>query len=135
MKAKINSITFKKEYESKFGTMYLFAVNYGDNKTGFYSAKSKEQTFFKKGEEAEFTEEVKNGERGEYVTVKPVRASFTGQGNFGKAMKKEQTKYSGFAVSYAKDLCIAGKIEFADISQYATVLFDLMVALDKSVES
>jgi hypothetical protein len=133
MKATITSVIFSKEYESKFGTMYLHKVQY-DGKTAFYSSKTKDQTFFKKGEDAEFTEEIKQGNNGDFITIKPVRDSFKGNSNYGKALKREQSKYSGFAVSYAKDLVIAGKLEFEELAVYSTVLFDLMVSLDKSIE-
>ena len=136
MKALIKDVKFQKEYESKFGTMYSFLVSYNDKK-GFYNSKSKEQTQFVKGQEAEFTEETKtyttkDGKESSFIVIKPPQGQR--QSNFGKALKKEQSKYSGFAVSYSKDLVIAGKIELADLGDYAWILFDLMVEMDKTIE-
>ena len=131
MKAKITNIKYIKDYETKFGTMYSFLVEY-DGKKAYYSCKKREQDKFKIGEEAEFVEEEKEGKNGKYLVIKPVQNN--SYSPYNKAVKKEQSRYSGFAVSYAKDLCIAGKIEFKDISQYSTVLFNLMVSLDKTLE-
>lgn len=131
MKAKITQVKYLKDYETKFGIMYSFIVEY-DGKKAFYSCKKKEQDKFKIGEDAEFTEEEKEGKNGKYLLIKPIQNN--AYSPYNKAVKKEQSRYSGFAVSYAKDLCIAGKIEFKEISQYSTVLFDLMVSLDKSLE-
>ena len=133
MKAIIKKVKYLKEFESKFGTLHSFLIEYGDDGKAFYSCKSKEQTKFKEGEEANFIIEEKEGKKGKYFTIKPEQQQqYSG---FGKALKKEQSKYSGFAVSYAKDLCIAGKIELAGLPDYATELFDLMVTLDKSIEN
>ena len=49
-------------------------------------------------------------------------------------MKKEQSKYSGFAVAYAKDLVVAGKLDREELGDYAWILFDLMVEMDKTIE-
>lgn len=136
MKALIKDVKFQKEYESKFGTMYSFLVSYNDKK-GFYNSKSKEQTQFIKGQEAEFTEETKtyttkDGKESSIIVIKPPQGQR--QSNFGKALKKEQSKYSGFAVSYAKDLVVAGKLERSELGDYAWILFDLMVEMDKTIE-
>ena len=136
MKALIKDVKFQKEYESKFGTMYSFLVSYNDKK-GFYNSKSKEQTQFVKGQEAEFTEETKTytnkeGKESSIIVIKPPQGQR--QSNFGKALKKEQSKYSGFAVSYAKDLVVAGKLERSELGDYAWILFDLMVEMDKTIE-
>jgi len=136
MKALIKDVKFQKEYESKFGTMYSFLVSYNDKK-GFYNSKSKEQTQFVKGQEAEFTEETKtyttkDGKESSIIVIKPPQGQR--QSNFGKALKKEQSKYSGFAVSYAKDLVVAGKLERSELGDYAWILFDLMVEMDKTIE-
>lgn len=137
MKAIIQSVTFLKEYTDKFGTKYSFQIKY-DDQVAFYSSKSKDQTKFVPGEEVEFTEEQRTyvdkrtGEEKTYMTIKPIYQHR--QSNYGKALGKEQSRYSGFAVAYAKDLVVAGRLNKEDLSEYATVLFDLMVALDKSLE-
>jgi len=137
MKAVIKDVKFSKEGKNKFGTYYSFKVSY-DGKTAFYNSKSKDQKTFITGQEAEVTEEERtftkdNGDHGKFLVVKPVNQNKSS--NFGKALKKEQSRYSGFAVSYAKDLVIAEKIPMAELVDYATVLFNAMVEMDKTLES
>jgi hypothetical protein len=137
MKAVIQEVTFYKEIDGQYGKMYSFRVKY-DNEITLYTSKYKDQKKFIPGQEAEFTEETKTytdkktGELKSYKVIKPINQ--VKQSNYGKALNKEKSRYSGFAVSYAKDLVIADKIKIEDISEFATVLFDLMVNLDKSLE-
>jgi len=131
MKAKITKVTFKKEYESKYGTMYGFSIEY-DGKSAYYSSKKREQNKFIEGSEAEFTEEKRKGESGEYLVIKPVYSG--GNSNFGRQLKREQSKYSGFAVSYVKDLIIAGVIKIDQWESASEKIFNFMVDLDKSIE-
>jgi glucose dehydrogenase len=137
MKAVIQEVKFLKEWESKYGTMFNFQVKY-DDQVALFTTKSKDQKKFIAGEETEFTEETKtytdkkSGEVKEYIVIKPINPNK--QSNFGKALKKEQTRYSGFAVSYAKDLVVAGRLDRNELPEYATMLFELMVTLDKSTE-
>lgn len=132
MKALITDVQFQKEYDSKFGKLYSFKVSY-DGKTAYYSSKSKDQTKFIAGKEAEFTEEAKTTNNGTYLVIKPPVQNK--QSNFGKALNKEKSRYSGFAVSYAKDLLVAGRISREELADQAWILFELMVAMDKTLES
>ncbi len=132
MKELITDVKFHKEGNNKYGAFYSFKVQY-NGRTAYYSSKNKDQDKFIVGQEAEFTEEARTTDNGTFLIIKPINPNK--QSNFGKALKKEQTRYSGFAVSYAKDLVIADKIKISDLPDYATVLFDLMVTLDKSIES
>ena len=136
MKALIDNITFNKEFETKFGILYSHKVFYYDEndeiQQGFYNSKKKEQTYFKPGQEAEFDIEIKHSDRGDFTVIKPAK-----QGKFSpynRNVKKEQSRYSGFAMSYAKDLVIADKIPFDQILPAAEKMFKFMVQLDKSIE-
>ena len=138
MKSLIDKVVFKDEWESKFGIMYNHIVSYynEDDKieTGFYSSKKKEQTYFVPGMEAEFTLEEKQSKSGsKFNVIKPVRqGQFSG---FNKNLKREQSRYAGFAVSYCKDLIIADKLKIEQWEQSSKKIFNFMVELDKSIES
>jgi hypothetical protein len=138
MKAIIQEVVFQKEWDSQYGKMYSFKVKY-DNEVALFSSKYKDQKKFIPGQEAEFTEETKTytdkktGEEKTYKVIKPV--SQNKNSNFGKALNKEKSRYSGFAVSYAKDMAVAGRIQVGELSEYAWILFDLMVEMDKTLES
>jgi len=136
MKAVIKKIEFHKEFETKFGTMYSFFVHY-DDKKALYTSKSKDQNKFIEGREAEFSEEKRQyfdsqGKPHDYFVIKPVKISR--QSNFGKALVKEKARYSAMAVSYAKDLVVAGKLELGELQTYAWILFECMNEMDKSLE-
>lgn len=133
MKAIITNVTFAKEFESKFGPLFSFKVEY-DGKSAYYSSKKKEQDKFVKGKECEFTEEKRTGKNGEYFIVKPVGKN-PYNSNFGKALQREQSKYSGFAVSYVKDLIISGHIDIKQWKSASKDIFNFMVDLDKSIQS
>lgn len=129
MKAKIDRTSYNKEVQTKFGTMYQHYIEY-DGKRATYLSKNLEQKYFIEGQECEFTEEIK----GQFINVKPLREN-KGNSNFGRALKREQSKYSGFAMSYAKDLVVHDKIKLDQISEYTRKMFQLMVELDKTLES
>jgi hypothetical protein len=130
MKAIIKEVKFIKEFDSKFGKMYNYQISYNDKKA-YYSCKDQNQQKFIVDKEAEFLEEIKEGKNGTYTFVKPMNA-FVKSG-YAKEIKKEQSKYSGFAVSYCKDLIIAGKLEMKDWEAASKKIFQFMVDLDKSI--
>ena len=134
MKAKITKVKFDKEYTDKYGVKFKFTIGY-DGKEGYYSSKSKDQKKFIEGQEAEFTEEKRTWSDGRpYIIIKPVYAN-AGNSNYGRQLKREQSKYSGFAVSYVKDLIIAEKIPIDQWESASKKIFNFMVALDKSIEA
>jgi hypothetical protein len=151
MKAKILKTKFRKEVPSKFGTLYSHEIHY-DDKIAFYSSKKKEQTFFKEGQEAEFTEEEriyqkKDGSKGKFIVIKPERPQQR-QSSYGKALTREQSRYSGFADSYTKDLMVAkilkpeieakdeeyNDIVMATFKKRGFEIFEHLVQLDKTLE-
>lgn len=138
MKAKINNIKATGAKEGKHGTLYGYEIKYevdGIERIGYYNSKSEDQKKFIEGQECEFTEEKRTSGKGnDYYIIKPVYQG-RGKSNFGKALSREQSKYSGFAMSYAKDLVIADKIKMNEIEAYTRKMFDLMVELDKTLQS
>lgn len=136
MKALIKKVDFKGEKEGKFGLQYNFMVKYeveGQGRSAYYTAKKQDQDKFVEGQECEFTEEKHTSANGnEYYIIKPIYQNRSS--NFGKALKREQSKYSGFAMSYAKDLVVADKIRIEHMEVYTQKMFDLMVRLDKTLE-
>ena len=134
MKTVIKKVSYNKEVDTKGGAMHSFFVEY-DDKRGSFLCKDRENPTFKEGEEAEFTETEREVNGIIYYNIRKLSPKFQGNSNFGKALKREQSKYSGFAMSYAKDLVIAGKIELSQISDYTKKMFELMVQLDKTLEA
>lgn len=132
MKAVIKKITFNKEVETRFGMMNQFRVEY-DGKVGSFLSKEKNQTTFKEGVENEFTETPREYQGVTYYNIKPIKKQ--GSSNFSRQLKREQSKYSGFAMAYAKDLVVAGAIKEPQMFAYAQMMFDWMVEQDKNLEN
>ena len=132
MEAIIKKIEYQKERQTRFGILHSFKITYGENKVGYYSCKTKDQTAFKVNEKATFVEETNVTDKGTFVNIKP-EYSKNGYSAFSKAIAKEKSKYSGFAVSYSKDLIIAGKIDISQMAEYSGFLVSLMADLDEAI--
>lgn len=129
----ITRVSAKDVKDGKFGKEYSYLIEY-DGREAYYTSYKKENTHFVAGKECEFTEEKRTSKSGnEYAIVKAPNNSY--QSSYGKNMKKEQAKYSGFAVSYVKDLIISKDIPLAQWEAASEKIFRHMVALDKSIES
>lgn len=117
MKAKVKSVIPKGTYESQYGLMYKYEISIGEH-TGEYSSK-KYQTKDAEGfpfvvdceAEYEYTPDDK------YPKIKPAQT-----GNYSGGYKKSNGGNASFALSYAKDLVIADKIEIERILDIATKL-------------
>ena len=101
----VKSAQFKRSYESKYGQLYAFDIVMENGDQGTYSSKSPQQTYFVAGAEANYTIETR--QNGEYLNtfIKPVR-DFKSSG----AVKTGDGRNESFALSYSKDLLVAGKI-------------------------
>jgi len=133
MKSIIKSASFDKEVTLKNGDiMFSHKIEY-DEKSASYLSKSKDQQKFVPGQEAEFTETEREYNGVTYYGIKPV-ASGGGYSNYGKKLKAEQSKYSGFATSYVKDLIIANKIPIDQWKSASESIFKFMVELDKTIQ-
>lgn len=150
MKSLITDVIFKKETEGKFGKQFQFEVQY-DGKRAYYTSKYKDQKNFIKGQECEFTEEEKTfvNKEGKEIKYRVIKPPMKQRGsNFGKALTKEQSRYSGFSESYVKDLLACGLLkpeltsveeEHNDIvimtwKRRSFEIFEHMVELDKQLE-
>jgi hypothetical protein len=154
MKAKIIFIDFDKEWHSeKYNkTYYQFSVTYevdGITKDGQYTSTQNPQTTFVAGNEYDVTEEQKEYQGEIYHKIKPVRDTNLGGSNYGRKLKQEQSKYSGFSSAYIKDMLVSETLKPEmnddDIRQNDAIMltlrkrskeiFDHMVKLDKSIQS
>ena len=151
MKALITDVIFKTETEGKFGKQFKFEIHYNGGKA-LYTSKHKDQKNFVKDQECEFTEEEKIfvNKEGKEIKYKVVKPPMKQRGsNFGKALTKEQSRYSGFSESYVKDLLACGLLkpeltdqdeEFNDVvimtwKKRSYEIFEHMVELDAHLEN
>jgi len=132
MKAKITGVRFVKEFEGKYGPAFVHGISY-NGKEAQYISKTKDQTKFVEGNEAEFTETIKTWNDEEQITIRPV-SGYAGNSNFGRALKREQSRYSTMGASYVKDLIIAGKVDVKDWERATEKIVKFMLNLDKEIE-
>lgn len=136
MKGKIISVKYHKPVTTKYGEMHQHQVTIekdGVNILCQYLCKSKDQNTFIGGKEAEYNLTEREYQGNTYYNIKPINNR--GNSNFSRNIKKEQSKYSGFAMSYAKDLVVAGSIEANQMFPTAQKMLDWMVEQDKALEN
>jgi len=124
---KVTSASFKKEWSGKFGTMFDHNIEFANGDKGVYTSKKKEQDKFKVGEETPYT--IETTERNGYTNyvIKPiVEKNGFGGGGRGFAPKNYEADYISFAMSYTKDLCVAGKIELKDLRKTFNTMYGVM---------
>ena len=138
MKAKIIFINYKREFQTKFGTLYSYDVTYEDErgvtKDAEYVSKSKEQKTFEPGKEYEIVEEEREHNGNIYMKIKPARET-SGSSAFTKKMKQNQAQYSSFAVAYCKDLIIADKLPIEKWEKAAEKICKFMFKLDNDINN
>lgn len=134
MKAVIKDVKYLQPYESKYGTLHNFSIKYGD-KSALYSAKNKDQSYFVKGKEAEFTEEERKNKAGKkYFVIKRIQTQAFNS-NFGKALQREQGRYTSMGASYCKDLILSGHLKIEQWQPATEKLVRWMYKLDKEMEN
>lgn len=125
-------IEYKGTIDTKFGQMHKHCIHYTNIKAD-YLCKQKEQTVFEVGKEVEVNQTSRDYNGSTYYNVKPIKTQ--GTSNFSRQLKKEQSKYSGFAMSYAKDLVTSGMIDHGLMFDEAERMFKWMVTKDKELEN
>lgn len=119
MISKVKSVQANGTYDSQYGVLYKFDYEMEDGTS--LSANHKSQTPFPVGTEVEY--EIKGStDYGNYGKVgKPQDGSFQKNG-VQNYQKKSQGSTASFALSYAKDLVVAGKVDPDQLLQSATKL-------------
>lgn len=114
--AKVDVVTFKKEFTSQYGTLFSFEVKFNNGDTGLYNSKTKEQSKFIVGVEVEYELETKTNDRGSWNVVKPVVAQKSfGGGGFKAAPKNENSIIAQSSIKASVELICAGKIDIKDL--------------------
>jgi hypothetical protein len=119
--SKVIKVTGNGTWDSKFGTMYKFEVEFANFDIGEYSSKSKDQTKFVVGQEATYDITSREINGNTYYTVKPVQSQqFTPGPSYGAKDPETSKKIARMSVlKCTTDLVIAGHIKFDSLFQYA----------------
>lgn len=130
---KKSKVTRVMKWEKKPGyndTSYTIEFENGDK--GFYSSKDDDQKRFVVGQESEYAIEEKTGKEGKkYFKITspldPVPA-FKGGGGGGRPQVDPRVQMISFAMSYCKDLIIAGKIGLQDMEKEFGRIYTVMIS-------
>lgn len=107
-----------------------FIVEFENGDKGYYTSKSEDQTKFVAGKESEYNLEEKESKTGSKyfkVTVPKSENSFQG-GGFKSNKPEPKIQMISFAMSYTKDLIVAGKIDMKDLSTTFEVIYNEMTS-------
>jgi hypothetical protein len=128
-KAKVTKITKMDKKDSYGNTSFIIEFINGDK--GFYTSKQEDQTYFIVDKEVDYIIEEKDGKNAKYFKVsKPQTETKFGGGGFGGSKHQIDPKVQmiSFAMSYTKDLLVAGKIELKDLSRHFDEIYNTMTS-------
>lgn len=123
MKLKTTKITKLDKLDS-FGNT-TFVIEFATGERGFYTSKDPDQKKFTVGQETECTLEEKEGKKGKYfkITLPQFQKHFA-----GKPPVEPRVQMIGFAMSYTKDLIVAGKIGVSDMPTTFDIIYNEMIS-------
>lgn len=126
-KAKVKKITKMDKKDSYGNTSYIIELENGDK--GFYTSKDENQTKFVVGQESpEYNIEEKQGSTGAKYFKITLPQSEKFQRGGGRPVEDPKVKIVGFAMSYTKDLIVAGKIGMQDMEVNFNKIFNVMIS-------
>lgn len=126
MKAKTTKITTMAQKDSYGNTSFVIELDNGDK--GFYTSRDEQQKKFVIGQETEYNIEKKEGKKGSYFKITlPGDGSQKFSGS-GKPQIEPRIQMISFAMSYTKDLVVAGKVPVESISKEFDNIYKLMIS-------
>lgn len=120
--AKITRTTFKNEWAGPNSIIYYHDIELDNGDKGSIGAKDKMPAKLNPGQSLTYTIE---GNKIKAVQEQKAGAFFGGGGNKGRDPK---VQIIGFAMSYSKDLVVAGKIELSKMNEYFEKIHAAMAA-------
>lgn len=127
MKAKVTKVTRMDQKDSYGNTSFIIELDNGNK--GFYTSKNEDQKKFVVGQEAEYLIEEKQGKTGKpyfKITVPQTENNFKGGG--GKPVIEPRIQMISFAMSYTKDLVVAGKIPKEELPVTFEIIYNEMIS-------
>jgi hypothetical protein len=121
--SKVTKVTGNGTWDSQYGTMFKFEIEFANNDIGDYNSKSKDQTNFVEGQDATYDISSKEYQGRTFYTIKPVKAQAPFNGGGGKYDSETSKKIARMSVlKCTTDLVIAGHIKFDALFEYAKLL-------------
>ena len=123
-KAKTTKITKMEKKDSYGNTSFIIEMDNGDK--GFYTSKNENQTKFVIGQETEYLIDEKQGSKGVYYKI-TLPQSEQGFKPGGRPMPEPRVQMISFAMAYAKDLVVAGKVEMKSLPETFDIIYNEMI--------
>jgi hypothetical protein len=124
-KAKTTKITQMAQKDSYGNTSFIIELDNGDK--GFYTSKNENQTKFVVGQETEYLIEAKEGKKGTYYKITLPQTEQVG-GFKGKPVIEPRVQMISFAMAYAKDLVVAGKVDMKALPETFDIIYSEMIS-------
>lgn len=125
-KAKIKTCRFVSEWQGQNGIVYYHEIELDNGDKGQIGTKDKNPEKLQAGQELTYTIEATT--RGNKI-----KAVNTNQGGgFKKPMRDPKEQMTSFAMSYAKDLVVAGKLDIKDLEAGTKRIYNIMKSLYES---
>lgn len=128
-KSKVTKVT-KLDKQDSFGNT-TYVIEFDNLDKGFYTSKSAEQNKFVVGKEVEYEIEQKVGKTGkEYFKITLPKQDGGGgwKGGGGRPPADPRVQMISFAMSYAKDLVIGGKLDIKDLQAGFDRIYNIMTS-------
>lgn len=112
---------------------WSFQLEFSNGDKGWYNTKNGDQSHFIFGADADYMIEAKTSKAGStyYVIHNPeeqATAKAAAPGYAGKPKVDPKTQIIGFAMSYTKDLIVAGKVPLTDMEKEFNRIYNLMAS-------
>jgi len=104
-----------------------FSIEFDNGDRGFFSTKNPNQTKFVVGEVTEYLIEAKEGKKGTYykITLPQTEQPFKAT---GRPQMEPRIQMISFAMAYAKDLVVAGKVEMKALPATFDIIYGEMIS-------
>lgn len=123
-KSKVTKVT-RFDKKDSYGNS-SFSIEFENSDKGFFSTKDENQTKFVVGKEAEYEITEKQSTNGS--TYFKITLPQTEQPAFkGRPQVEPRIQMISFAMSYTKDLIVAGKVELKEISTTFDIIYNEML--------
>jgi hypothetical protein len=125
MKSKVTKAEFKNDYDSKYGTMNVFTIEFENGQKGQYQSKSRNQDKFVVGKEAEYEVTPVDGYPDK---IKPVQANnFTGAKKFDPVAEEKRQKLivAQSSIKAAVDLAVGGVVKYEQLEAASKKIYEI----------
>jgi len=126
-KALVTKVT-KFEKKDNYGNT-SFSIEFSNGDKGFYSTKTEEQSKFVAGQDSEYEIEEKIGKTGNpwYKITLPGSEQQGFKPGGGRPQVEPRVQMISFAMAYAKDLVVAGKVDMKALPETFDIIYNEMI--------